>query len=134
MFAPYYRGQTKAGTGQKMLFVPFVFSNSRFQLCAFRCEKIVVIVTLLEVIEGIPDRVGGTKISTTFTRDYFMSENLRGPALKKRPTISGSKMIFISQVEVTEHYLKMNFFCFSFALNQKYRAANIFPPIAAKSG
>ena len=55
--------------------------------------------------------------------------------LKKRPMISGSKIdsIFISQVEVTEYYLKMNFFCFSFALNQKYRAANFFRPIAAKS-
>ena len=28
----------------------------------------------------------------------------------------------------------MNFFCFSFALNQKYRAANVSPLIAAKSG
>ena len=51
----YYRGQPKAGTGHKMLFVPFVFSKSRFQGPAFRCDKIVVIVTLLEAIEGIPD-------------------------------------------------------------------------------
>jgi len=28
----------------------------------------------------------------------------------------------------------MNFFCFGFALNQKYRAANFFRLIAAKSG
>ena len=28
----------------------------------------------------------------------------------------------------------MNFFCFSFTLNQKYRAANFFRLIAAKSG
>ena len=63
--------------------------------------------------------------------------NLRGPANKKRPMISGSKIEsadFISQVEVTEYYLKMNLFCSSFALNQKYRAANVFRPIAAKSG
>ena len=52
----YYRGQPKAETGHKMLFVPFVFSKSRFQGPAFRCDKIVVIVTLLEAIEGIPDR------------------------------------------------------------------------------
>ena len=39
-----------------MLFVPFVFSKSRFQGSAFRCDKIVVIVTLLEAIEGIPDK------------------------------------------------------------------------------
>ena len=51
-----YRGQPKAGTGLKMLFVPFVFSMSRFQGPAFRCDKIVVIVTLLEAIEGIPDK------------------------------------------------------------------------------
>ena len=43
-----YRGQPKAGTGLKMLFVPFVFSKSRFQGPAFRWDKIVVIVTLLE--------------------------------------------------------------------------------------
>ena len=36
--------------------------------------------------------------------------------------------------KVTEYYLEMNFFCFSFALNQKYRAANFFHPISAKSG
>ena len=40
----------------KMQFVPFVFSKSRFQGPAFRCDKIVVIVTLLEAIEGIPDK------------------------------------------------------------------------------
>ena len=28
----------------------------------------------------------------------------------------------------------MNFFCFSLSLNQKYRAANFFRPITAKSG
>ena len=39
----------------KMLSVPFVFSMSRFQGSAFRCDKIVVIVTLLEAIEDIPD-------------------------------------------------------------------------------
>ena len=51
-----YRGQPKAGTGHKMLVVPFVFSKSRFQGPAFRCDKILVIVTLLEAIEGIPDK------------------------------------------------------------------------------
>ena len=45
-----YRGQPKAGTGHKMLSVPFVFSKSRFQGPAFRCDKTVVIVTLLEAI------------------------------------------------------------------------------------
>ena len=41
-----------------MLFVPFVFSKSRFQGLAFRSDKSleVHIVTLLEAIEGIPDK------------------------------------------------------------------------------
>ena len=43
----FYRGQPKAGTGHKMLFVPFFFSTSRFRGPAFRCDKIVVIVTLI---------------------------------------------------------------------------------------
>ena len=49
----FYRGP---GTGLKMLFVPFVFSMSRFQGPAFRCDKFVVTITLLEAIEGIPDK------------------------------------------------------------------------------
>ena len=75
-----YRGQPKAGTGYKMLSVPFVFSMSRFQGPAFRCDKIVVIVTLLGAIEGIPDKdynFGENENFHNFTRDYFMSENLR---------------------------------------------------------
>ena len=53
---------------------------SRFQGPAFRCDKIVVIVTLLEAIEGIPDKdynFGENENFHNFTRDYFMSENLR---------------------------------------------------------
>ena len=52
----YYRGQPKAGTGHKIQFVPFLFSKSRFQGLVFRRDKIVVIVTLLEAIEGILDK------------------------------------------------------------------------------
>ena len=47
---------------------------------AFRWDKIVVIVTLLEAIEGIPDKdynFGENENFHNFTRDYFMSENLR---------------------------------------------------------
>ena len=78
-FKANYWGQPKAGTGHKMLFVPFVFSMSRFQGPSFRSNRIVVIVTLLEAIEGIPDSTKiiifeGTKTSTIFTRDYFMSD------------------------------------------------------------
>ena len=51
-----YRGQPKAGTVLKMQFVPFVFSKSSFQDPALRCDKIVVIGTLLEAIKGIPDK------------------------------------------------------------------------------
>ena len=61
--------------------VPFIFS-SRFQGPAFDCDKIVVIVTLLEAIEGIPDKdfitFWGMTSSPIFTRDYFMSENFKG--------------------------------------------------------
>ena len=48
----YYRGQPKAGTGYKMLSVPFIFSMSRFKGPAFRCDKIVAIVTLVRCIAG----------------------------------------------------------------------------------
>ena len=39
-----------------MLSVPLVFLMYRFQGPVFRRDKVVVIVTLLEVIEGIPDK------------------------------------------------------------------------------
>ena len=51
--SPFYRSQPKAGTAQ---FVPFVFSKSHFQGPVFCCDKIVVIVTLLEAIESIADK------------------------------------------------------------------------------
>ena len=62
---------------------------------------------------------------------------LRGPAPKKRPMISGQKIKSADFYLPSRAYrilLKMNFFCFSFALNKKYRAANFFRLIAAKSG
>ena len=55
-----------------MLYVPLVFSMSRFQVPAFRCDKIVVIVTLPEAIEGIPDK------------DYSFWGNDKFPNLYKR--------------------------------------------------
>ena len=51
---------------------------SRFQGPAFRCDSVVV--TLLEAIEGTPDKdynFGENENFHNFTRDYFMSENLR---------------------------------------------------------
>ena len=61
-----------AVTGYKMLSFPFVFPMSRFQGPAFRCDKIVVIVTLPEAIEGIPDK------------DYNFLGNDKFPNLYKR--------------------------------------------------
>ena len=52
----YDRFQPAAGPGHKMLFVTFVFSKSCFQGPAFRCDKIVAIITLLEAIKGIQDK------------------------------------------------------------------------------
>ena len=53
-------------------FLPFVFSTSRFQGLAFRCGKIVFIVTLLEAIEGIPDKdynfLGNDKFLNLYAR------------------------------------------------------------------
>ena len=76
----FYRGQPKAGTGLKMQFVSFVFSKSRFQGPAFRCDKIVVIVTLLEAIEGIPDKdykfLGNENFHNLYER-LLHEENLR---------------------------------------------------------
>ena len=39
-----------------MMFIPFLISTSRFQGPAFRSDRIVVIVTLLEAVVGIPDK------------------------------------------------------------------------------
>ena len=55
---------------------------SFFQCLVSRAPLSAVTETLLEAIEGIPDNTKiitfeGTKTSTIFTRDYFMSENLR---------------------------------------------------------
>ena len=76
----FYWGQPKTGTGLKMQFVPFVFSKSRFQGPAFRCDKIVVIVTLLEAIEGIPDKdykfLGNENFHNLYER-LLHEENLR---------------------------------------------------------
>ena len=72
--------------------VPFVFSTSHFQGPAFGCDKIVVIVTLLEAIEGIPDKdynFLGNKFPNLYERllyerklksrslDIFTSDHLR---------------------------------------------------------
>ena len=76
-----------AGTGHKMLFVPFVFSKSRFQGPAFRCDIIVVILTLLEAIEGIPDKDYNFKGSDIFHNLYerlLHERKLKSGYLEKR--------------------------------------------------
>ena len=69
-----------------MLFVPFVFSKSRFQGPAFRCNKILVIVTLLEAIEGIPDKDynfwGNENFHNLYER-LFQERKLKGRNLEK---------------------------------------------------
>ena len=84
---PNYRGQPKAGTGHKMQSVPFVFSTSRFQGPAFGCDKIVVIVTLLEAIEVIPDKdynfLGNDKFPNLYER-LFYERKLKSRYLERR--------------------------------------------------
>ena len=83
----FYRGQPKAGTGYKMQFVPFVFSMSHFQGPAFGCDKIVVIVTLLEAIEGIPDKdynfLGSDKFPNLYER-LLHERKLKSRYLERR--------------------------------------------------
>ena len=68
-----YRGQPKAGTGHKISF---------FQCLVSRAPLSAVTIVVIVKLEGIPDSTKiiifeGTKTSTIFRRDYFMSENLR---------------------------------------------------------
>jgi len=98
-----YGEEPKAGTGHKMLSVPFFFSMSRFQDPAFGCNKIVVVVfvvvTLLAQMYHWLSWVlvrhfekstrqwrafWGTTGSPIFTRDYFISENSRVDDLERR--------------------------------------------------
>ena len=92
-----------------MLFVPFVFSKSRFQGPAFRCDKVVIMVTLLEAIEGIPDQnitIGERKTPTIFTRDFFMSEDLRMDIQRDVFTIAVESEPFIDNQ--SEHISKLS--------------------------
>ena len=99
-----YRDQPKAGTGHKMLSVPFVFSMSHFQGPAFRCDKIVVIVTLLEAIEGIPVK------DNNFTRDYFMGENSRVDIQRDVFTNDHFRVNLLSRIKanISQNYFYIN--------------------------
>ena len=70
-----------------MLSVPFVFSTSRFQGPAFGCDKIAVIVTLLEAIEGIPDKdynfLGNDKFLNLYER-LLHERKLKSRNLERR--------------------------------------------------
>ena len=67
--------------------VPFVFSTSRFQGPAFGCDKIVVIVTLFEAIEGIPDKdynfLGNDKFPNLYER-LLHERKLKSRYLERR--------------------------------------------------
>ena len=83
----YDRFQPVAGPGHKMLFVTFVFSKSRFQGPAFRCDKIVAIVTLLEAIKGIPDKgflLLGERQLPQSLRDLLHERKLKSGYLERR--------------------------------------------------
>ena len=74
-------------TGASRMSVPFVFSTSRFQGPAFGCDKIVVIVTLLEAIEGIPDKdcnfLGNDKFPNLYER-LLHERKLKSRYLERR--------------------------------------------------
>ena len=70
-----------------MLSAPFVFSRSRFNGPAFGCDKTVVIATLLEAIEGIPDKdynfFGNDKFPNLYER-LLHEQKLKSRYLERR--------------------------------------------------
>ena len=106
------RDQPKAGTGHKMLLVPFVFSKSRYQDPAFRCDKIVVIVTLLEAIEGIPVKDynfwGNENFHNLYQR-LLQEQNLKSGYLEKRiyerPLHLGVNLLSRIKANIFQNYL-----------------------------
>ena len=120
-----YRGQPKAGTGYKMQSVPFVFSTSRFQGPAFGCDKIVVIVTLLEAIEGIPDKdynfLGNDKFPNLYERllherklkSRYLERRIYERPLKSEPFIENQSehisKLFLHQSVVKRKFIQCDF-------------------------
>ena len=99
-----------------MLFVPFAFSKSRFQGPAFRCDKIVVIVTLLEVIEGIPDKDYNFWGNENFHNLYdklFQERKLKSGYLEKRiyeqPLHLRVNLLSRIKANIFQNYLYINF-------------------------
>ena len=106
-----YRGQPKAGTGQK---------TSRFQGPAFRCDKIVAIVTLLEAIEGIPDKdynfLGNDKFLNFYERllhERKLKSGYLGRSIYGRPLrvnlLSRIKSEHISKLSLHQFLVKLKF-------------------------
>ena len=103
-----------------MLSVPFVFSMSRFQGSAFRCDKIVV--TLLEAIEGIPDKdynyfFGNDKFSNLYKRLLHEQKYKRGylerriyeRPLKSEPNFIENQSEHISKLSLHQSLVKRKF-------------------------
>ena len=117
LFEPYvfvnYRDQPKAGTGHKMLSVSFVFSTSRFQGPAFGCDKIVVIVTLLEAIEGIPGKdynfLGNDKFPNLYER-LLHEQKLKSRYLERRIYERPLKSELLSRIKakIFQNYFYIN--------------------------
>ena len=98
-----------------MLSVPFVFSMSRFQGPAFRCEKIVVIVTLLKAIEGILDKdynfLGNDKFPNLYKR-LLRERKLKSGFLERRiyerPLKSEPRLLSRIKANIFQNYLYIN--------------------------
>ena len=98
-----------------MLSVPFVFSMSRFQGPAFRCDKIVIIITLPEAIEGIPDKddnfLGNDKFPNLYKR-LPHKRKLKGGYLERRnyePPLTENQSQHISKLSLHQSLVKRKF-------------------------
>ena len=121
----HYRGQPKAGTGHKIQSVPFVFFKSRFQGPAFRCDKIVVIVTLLEAMESIPDNdynfLGNDKFPNLYERllherklkSRYLERRIYERPIKSEPFIENQSehisKLFLHQSVVKRKFIHCHF-------------------------
>ena len=107
-----------------MLSVPFVFSMSRFQGFAFRCDKIVVnSITLLEAIEGIHDKdynhfFGNDKFSNLYKRllherklksGYNLERRIYERPLKSEPNFIKNESEHISKPSLHQSLVKRKF-------------------------
>ena len=99
-----------------MLSVPFVFSTSRFQGPAFRYDKIVAIVTLLEAIEGIPNKDYNFRENDKFpdlNERLLHERKLRSGYLERRIYAHHSRVNLLSRIIaiIFQNYLYINLLC-----------------------